>query len=702
MIKILDNTKALNTLVNDTTNGLGRFEALSALITEELNGIYEAEITLLDTDKHFSDLAVNSILKMQVNEVGNEQMFRVYFISKPINHQVTIKCQHITYDLNKIAVKPFTATGAVNAKNGMLNNIIGTYPFSMTTDISNTTSKFTLDIPRSFRECLGGYEGSLLDVFRGEYEWDNLTVKMLAKRGNDNGVRIAYGKNLTDFTQEENIENVYTSVLGYAVVNDITYTGNVYHKISATYPKVKIVDFSSEFDENNTPTTAKLTTLAQTYATNNDIEVPNVNITISFVPLYQTEEYKDIAPLERVNLGDTVHVYFESLGVEASSRVVKTVWNVNLGRYDSIELGNTKANLNSVLNEVVSETKQTISNSQGFLESQLNEMATLIINGLGLHRTYVDTGDGAYRIYLHNKPTLEESDTQYILTSEGFLISTDYGQTFNAGFDSEGNAVLNSLATITLKALEISGSTIRGTDIYGTNIYGSNITFGDTSNKYITAKSNTANSGVIFEGNGDLNFTTRGTLDITNFYTDGTTIQNQLYMLNGNSVNRTYWLNNKYGVANTGNNIYMSSSDNINYVEVINNHTNTLGLANRLYMVSSSNNRVIENYTQLTVNGVGNTTMTLYLDSHQTLGETIHLYLLDTSGQPIFPVQLLMTYNNGTATISLSTNNGKNAVELTNNDIYIKPSGNIYMYDSAKGNKVKLTFNNGNVGYTIV
>lgn len=489
MIKILDNTKALNTLVNDTTNGLGQFEAISALITEELNGIYEAEITMLATDKHFDELMVGSLLKLPVNESGNEQIFRIYFISKPINQVVQIKAQHITYDLNKVAVKPFSATGAVNAKNGMLNNILGTYPFTMTTNITNTTSKFTLDIPRSFRECLGGYEGSLLDVFRGEYEWDNLTVKMLAKRGNDNGVRIAYGKNLTDFTQEENNENVYTSVLGYAVVNDITYTGNVYHKISATYPKVKIVDFSSEFDENNTPTTAKLTTLAQTYATNNDIEIPNINITVSFVPLYQTEEYKDIAPLERVNLGDTVHVYFDKLNVEASSRVVKTVWDVNLGRYDSIELGNTKANLNKILSEVVSETKQSISDSQGFLEGQLNEMASLIINGLGLHRTLVDTGDGAYKIYLHNKSTLAESDTQYIFTSEGFLVSTDYGQTWNAGFDSEGNAVLNSLATITLKALEIQGGTITGNTITGGTINGTTINAGRINGTSISASS---------------------------------------------------------------------------------------------------------------------------------------------------------------------------------------------------------------------
>ena len=496
MIRIMDTTKTLNALVTDNTNGLGQIIPIEAIVSEELNGIYEASISVSATDKHFGDLSVGGILKMPVNEAGNEQLFRINAITKPMNGICTLECSHISYDLNKVAVKPFTATGAVAAKNGMLSNMIGSYPFTMTTDMTNTTSKFTLDIPRSFRECLGGYEGSLLDIFRGEYEYDNLTVKMLAHRGSDNGVRISYGKNLTDFSQDENMDNVYTSVLGYAVVNDTTYTGNVYHKISATYPKVMIVDFSSDYETDATPTTAELTAKAQAYAEANDIEVPKVNMEISFVPLYQTEEYKNIAPLERVSLGDTVHVYFEKLGVEASARVIRTEWNVLLERYESVELGEAKANLNTIINEATQQAKNEATQSQGYLESELNQMASLIINGLGLHRTLVPVDGGGYRIYLHNKETLAESDTQYIFTSEGFLVSTDYGQTWNAGFDAEGNAVLNSLATISLKALEIYGGTITG----------STIIFGDPDGTNITASPNSNNTGILFDGSGRIEF----------------------------------------------------------------------------------------------------------------------------------------------------------------------------------------------------
>ena len=675
MIKILDHTKALNLLVNDTTNGLGQFEANSCKITEELNGIYEAEIEMLATDKHFNELSVGGLLQLEVNEAKDKQIFRIYYISKPINQVVQIKAQHITYDLNKIPVKPFTATGAVNAKNGMINNIIGTYPFTMTTDITNNTSVFTLDIPRSFRECLGGYEGSLLDTFRGEYEWDNLTVKMLAHRGSDNGVRISYGKNLTDFTQEENIENVYTSVLGYAVVNEQTYTGNVYHKVQSAYPKVKIVDFSSDY-ENTTPTTADLTKKAQSYAKNNDIEIPNVNLNISFVPLYQTEEYKNIAPLERVSLGDTVHVYFDKLGVEASARVIKTVWNANLGRYDSIELGNAKANLNTVLNEVQQQSKQEVDTSKGYLEAELNQMATLIINGLGLHRTYVDVAGGGQRMYLHNKPTLAESDTQYVMAANGFLVSTDYGQTWNAGFDAQGNAILNSLATITLKALEI----------YGANITGTIINFGDMNGSHITAQTTNANDGVIFQGNGKLYMNSTDTVALAN-YTSSNVIQNSTQLIHQLLSNLLLLTNYKINSNLVANFMQLISNDSMNNLFLQNmNYTNNY-IANRFNANSngSANNMIMQNYEYNSSNIKNEIAL-----SSKASGNTINInndvnaidMVSNSSGNDI-------TIDNDKNTIEM-TSGTSNSIILTNNanvggrvnTLEMSDSGNFNLYSS--------------------
>ena len=503
---ILDDTKSLSVLANDTSNGLGQIGCINPTITENLNGSYELEFDIATSEKYFSLLKVGGLVKCLHNT--SEQIFRIYFISKPINSIANVRCQHISYDLTGVVVKPFTATGAVSSVNGMLSNVIGSTPFTMTTDITNTTSNFTLDIPRSFRECLGGYEGSLLDVFRGEYEWDNLTVRMLAHRGADNGVRIAYGKNLTDFTQEENIENVFDAVYGYAVIDDVFYQpSGIYNKTGATTPKVKIVDFSSDYESGDIPSQADLYAKAQTYATNNPIEVPNVNIKVSFVPLWQTEEYKNILPLERVSLGDTVHVFFEKLNVEATARVIKTVWNVNLERYDEIELGDAKANLNTVINEsvdsAVNDALGDLDIDTGAIESEMFQMSKLIANGMGLHMTKDSIG----RIYLHNAEDLSQSQYQYMITSNGFMISNNYGQegSWTSGWDADGNVVVNSLATITLKFLQGYGMYMR---------------FGDINSNYIEvapySDSNNNPMGVSFDGSGSIRMRPQGIFGVYN------------------------------------------------------------------------------------------------------------------------------------------------------------------------------------------
>lgn len=359
-IPICDDSQSLSAILT-ATNALGYLQPLAGTVTEELNGSYEAELTVSTEEPRFDELHVGGILKLPVNEEGEMQMFRIYEIGIPINSRATVKACHISYDLNKIAVKPFSATGAQNAVTGLMNNALNLGDFTMTTDLTNTASAFTLDIPRYFRECLGGYQGSMLYVFHGEYEWDNLTVKMLTERGEDNGVRVAYGKNIIDYRQEENNENVYTSVLGYAVVDGTTYTGNIYHKVASSDPKIKIVDFSQDYQSGGTPTVSELTAKAQTYANSNDIEVPKVNLSVNFASLQPL--FTRFQTMEMIHLGDTVHVDISKLGVTATARVVKTVYDITKNRYESLELGTLKSNLSNVIDQTVSSAIETYDHS---------------------------------------------------------------------------------------------------------------------------------------------------------------------------------------------------------------------------------------------------------------------------------------------------------------------------------------------------
>ena len=677
MIKILDDTKTLAQLVADTSNGLGHLDPLRCTVTEELNGIFEAEMEVLHNDRHFSDLHVGGILKMPVNDTDYDQLFRIYYISKEISQTCVVKCEHISYDLSKVPVEPFSATGASLSCSGLVSHSLVTNPFSMTTDITNTTSVFTLSQPRSFRECLGGYEGSMLDTFRGEYKWDNLTVNYLARRGADNGVRISYGKNLTDFEQETNNAEVYTGVLGFATVDDTCYVGNVYNKTTGN--KIKIVDFSSDYESGQTPTTNELTTKAQTYATNNDIEVPNVNIKISFVPLYQTEEYKNIAPLERVSLGDTVHVYFEKLGVEASSRVVKTVWNVLLNKYDSVELGSTKANLNTVINDSIeSATSDILSNldiDTGAIEEELSEMSQLIINGLGLHCTKVPLQSGGYRLYLHNADTLANSQYQYVITAQGFMISDDYGQTWNSGWDIQGNAVMNSLSTITLKALEI----------YGSYIQGSQILFGDPNSNYIVVEPFDYNNdndpdGITFDGSGYVRFRPKQKFIVQNLDTNNGVL-NQFIM-------ESY-----------------STQYNRPHIELANYDTSN-ALVNRITLLSTTTFNTVQMYSML-ISDPTKTGSQLSVSS-TTSDNHIYMDVCDSSGSLQTYLRLVSTGQSTLRTngdfhvismgaIWLTSNSSQDIRIQSADDLYLDATDKIYI----RGNQMSFkTFTVSGTSYT--
>ena len=727
-MKILDNTKSLSTLVSDTSNGLGQIQPLTCVVTEELNGIYELDFTVNVNDKHYNDLKNSGLVKVTVGD-GSEQIFRIYKIDEPINMISSVHCQHITYDLSKVVVKPFTATGAVNIKNQLVSNMLGSYPFSTWTDITNTTSTFTNDIPRYFRECLGGYEGSVLDVLRPEYEWDNLTVKLHARRGADNGVRISYGKNLIDYSQEQNNENVYDGVYGYAVVDEVTYKADSYYnKTGATYPRILNVDFSSDYESGQIPTPSELLQKATTYAQNNSIEVPSINIKIDFIPLWQTEEYKNILPLERVSLGDTVHVYFDKLNVEASSRVIKTQWNVLTNKYDSIELGDAKANLNTIISDSIStavdEAVSDLDIDVGWLDTKAENMFKLIANGVGLHITK----DSAGRIILHNEEDISQSKYQYMITAQGFMMSDDYGQegSWRSGWTTSGDAYMNSLSTITLRALDIYGATINGTVI----------NFGDLADKYITAKaynnSNDVPQGITFDGSGTVRFrpqteflvqnidanenvfnyfdmhhqSNQNKVNLYNYKYDDTSKSANFISMISNAVSQVFTIGNKNkNVASNpnANQIHMGSFTSSASMTISNNNYNAELSSNSLELRSEStfNRTYLRNYT---LDGTYNANE-FKMDCSSADGNSISLVNKNNANNIINELQMKSDGTTLLHSASTITIKGDGRIDINSagnqdlrlisaDDIHINPTGFIEV------NGIYIYFSGGYVRYT--
>ena len=214
---------------------------------------------------------------------------------------------------------------------------------------------------------------------------------------------------------------------------------------------------------------------------------------MKFINLADTEEYKDIARLEEVHLCDTVQIDFPKLNISASAKVNKTVFNVLTEKYESIELGDAKSTLARSILDLNKQAEAAATEQAGFLDSYVMGLSQIITNSLGLFQTVETQPNGARKIYLHNEPTLAASQYQWTINSGGFAVSQDYGQTWSAGIDAQGNAVFNSLAANEINALTINGSTINGS-----------VVVFDPEGKSVTASSSDiGEGGVLFEGQGD-------------------------------------------------------------------------------------------------------------------------------------------------------------------------------------------------------
>lgn len=379
-------------------NGIGTLaDAISCIVIEERNGSYELEMEYPLGGIHYEEIKNNNIVLAVPSDGKQAQPFRIYKITRPIGGVVSVYAEHISYDLSGIPVRPFKASDCASALRGLVENSMIANPFNTWTDIAGS-GKYEQKLPASFRSRLAGTQGSILDSFGNgaELEFDRLTVKVHQNRGRDNGVTIRYGKNLIDLKQQESIENVRTGVIAYwykeenntqdVIVGEIQYLEN-----HTDYPKerVFVLDCSSDFE--NKPTKEQLNNKAMQYIRSNNLGIPKVSIDVSFIQLWQTEEYKNIVSLERVSLCDTVHVVFEKLGVDATAKVIKTEYNVLTDRYDKVTLGEARSNFAETIKESTKATVQPMIKSA--VENAV-EHATANISGFSGYVTKITDANG--------------------------------------------------------------------------------------------------------------------------------------------------------------------------------------------------------------------------------------------------------------------------------------------------------------------
>lgn len=440
-----------STATEFTTQGLGALsDAISCIVTEERNGLYELEMQYPQSGIHFSEIQNRCIIYAIPSPYREAQPFRVYRITRPINGIATIYAQHISYDLAGIPVNPFTAGSAAEALSGMASHAAVESPFSFWTDKS-TTANFSVLVPSAARSVLGGVEGSILDVYGGEYLFDKFLVRLYNQRGNDNGVVIRYGKNLTDVEQDANISSVATGVLPYWVgAEGELVQGNIVN-VDGTFDFVRImtIDFSSDFE--NQPTASELETRAMQYIKSNKIGVPSVSISVSFVQLEQTEEYKDLALLEKCDLCDTVTVQFEALGINAKAEIVRIITDVLLERYESVEVGDIRSNIAYTIADQQQKIEKAPTTSA--MQKAINNATNWLTSADGYVIAVKDDNGTWKEILFLDTPSVETAKNVLRINTNGIGFSTNgVNGPYRNAWTIDGSLVADFITTGTLNA----------------------------------------------------------------------------------------------------------------------------------------------------------------------------------------------------------------------------------------------------------
>ena len=342
-----------------TANGLGRLrDCISCVCTEGRNDVYEVDFEYPVDGVNYDRIQCGRIICVEHDESGDVQPFDIVSYSRPIKGVVTFHAVHISYRQTALTVSGTnisTLSGALT----LLASASPSNPFTYWTDKSGSGFMASADgVPHSVRQMLGGMEGSILDTYGGEYEWDTWTVKLWSARGSLKNFTIRYGVNLTDYEEELDYSDTYTAVIPYwkgqdQDGNDIIVTGAMQ---STSYPSYNgqgrciPLDVTDKFNsEDGTPTQAQVEAEGAAHIQSKQPYLPAQTIKVDFVRLSDSPEYAQFANLQKCRLCDSVNVVFPRYNMMGTFKIVKTEYDVLQERYKTLELGTLSTSLSDAL-----------------------------------------------------------------------------------------------------------------------------------------------------------------------------------------------------------------------------------------------------------------------------------------------------------------------------------------------------------------
>lgn len=404
------------------TYGLGELNVTKGTATRERNGNYTLYAEIPVNDPMVSILQKEMKLKADAGLRTKNQTFEISRIVKDSSNIVKIYGQHISHKLEYMALRNATAfAGSAYSALGIWKGaLIGDLRFDVWSDIQ-TVGKGVFDISKmaNARQALGGVEGSILDIYGGEYEFDNMTVRLHKQLGRTAPTVLEYGRNILSAESDETIESAYTSVLPFATYTPDKPEGDTSDSqpdaVTVTLPedyvdskykdlyahrRIKIVDFSSEFKSDgknkDIPTVEKLRKMATDYMDRNAIGKPKFNTKIEYADLARTLDYADRGWIEEVELCDIVPVYYPQIGLTDETLEITTItYDFVNERNESVEFGDIGTNVRATMQNGLAGKVDDIAKAQQAFEDSLPDY---LLNAQGNKVWYNQPDDKEHKV----------------------------------------------------------------------------------------------------------------------------------------------------------------------------------------------------------------------------------------------------------------------------------------------------------------
>jgi len=329
-------------------NGLGRLrDCLRCIVTEERNGVYECEFDYPMDGELFAMITPGKVIGVTHDDTGDVQPFDIMGYTRPIDGVVTFHCVHISYRQSYLTVAGKNINSLLDAFS-LLHSAKPSNPFVYVAAPNKQGFLAAADgIPKTAKQMLGGVEGSILDAYGGEYEFDKFTVRLHGSRGTDRDFSIRYGVNMLDYNETYDVSDSFSSCIPYWTDGTTTVIGSMQSAGQTVTGRGECVplDVSEKFESK--PSKSQVEAAGLAYMVANKTSAPARTINIEFVRL-QDLGYENLSDLMRCGLCDTVNVIFPGYA-PTRYKIVKTVWDALRGRYESMELGQLSPTLSEAL-----------------------------------------------------------------------------------------------------------------------------------------------------------------------------------------------------------------------------------------------------------------------------------------------------------------------------------------------------------------